>query len=171
MSKTIKWLDEYLEISICVALMSMMTLLIFVQVIMRYVFSSSLSWSEELARYLFIWLIYLGISYGCKIRKHIKIDAALGLFPMKTRKYVVILGDIIFFAFAIYIMVTGYELVLMQIKLTKVSPALRIPLQYVASAPMIGFGLAAFRQVQTIVFRIKEIKNSKKPRLGGDAPW
>jgi len=168
-NKTIKWLDEYLEISICVALMSIMTLLIFVQVIMRYVFSSSLSWSEELARYLFIWLIYLGISYGCKIRKHIKIDAALGLFPKNTRKYVVILGDIVFFAFAIYIMVTGYELVLMQIKLTKVSPALQVPLQYVAAAPMIGFGLAAFRQVQTIVFRVREINSIKnKPQLGDD---
>lgn len=54
MKKLIHWLDEYLEISLCVALMSVMTVVIFVQVVMRYVFHNSLTWSEEFARYCFI---------------------------------------------------------------------------------------------------------------------
>ena len=95
MKKILKWLDDNIELYICVFLMSFMTLLVFVQVVMRYVFNNSLSWSEELARYTFIWLIYIGISYGCKLRKHIKIDAALYLFPKKVRPYVVLLGDIL----------------------------------------------------------------------------
>lgn len=158
MKRIMHWLDEYLEISICVALMAVMTVLIFVQVIMRKVFSNSLTWSEELARYLFIWLIYLGISYGSKIMKHLKIDAGLSLFPSKMRPYIVILGDIIFLIFAIYIMITGWNLCLMQIRLGKTSPALKLPLQYVYAAPMVGFALAAFRQVQTIIYRSKELK-------------
>ena len=84
MKKILKWLDDNIELYICVFLMSFMTLLVFVQVVMRYVFNNSLSWSEELARYTFIWLIYIGISYGCKLRKHIKIDAAL-TFSLKRR--------------------------------------------------------------------------------------
>ena len=59
--KVMKWFDEYAEISVCVVLMSTMTVLLAVQVFMRYVMGASLSWSEEIARYLFIWLIYLGI--------------------------------------------------------------------------------------------------------------
>ena len=158
MKKIMLWLDNYLEISICIALISAMTLLIFVQVIMRKVFSNSLSWSEELARYLFIWLIYLGISYGSKIMKHLKIDAGLRLFPERMRPYIVILGDVLFFVFAIYIMITGWKLCLIQIKLGKTSPALKLPLQYVYAAPMVGFGLAAFRQLQTILYRSKQLK-------------
>lgn len=158
MKKIMHWLDNYLEISICIALMSAMTILIFVQVIMRKVFSNSLSWSEELARYLFIWLIYLGISYGSKIMKHLKIDAGLRLFPERMRPYIVILGDILFLLFAIYIMITGWKLCLIQIKLGKTSPALKLPLQYVYAAPMVGFGLAAFRQLQTILYRSKLLK-------------
>ena len=77
--KVLKWLDANLEKYLCVVLMSVMTLIIFIQVVARYVFQNSLSWSEELARYIFIWLVYLGISYGCQMRKHIKIDAALQL--------------------------------------------------------------------------------------------
>lgn len=165
MKKVLKWLDEYLEMSICIILMSAMTLLVFVQVIMRYVFQNSLSWSEELARYLFIWLIYIGISYGCKIMKHIKIDAGLKLFPKKMRPLIVVLGDLLVLGFAIYIVITGYELILMQVRLHKVSPALQLPLQYVNAAPVAGFALAAVRQIQTIIYRIKSIKE------GGAEEW
>ena len=160
--KVLKWLDDKFEISICVVLMSAMTILIFIQVVMRYVFSNSLSWSEELARYMFIWLIYLGVSYGAKIRKHIKIDAGLKLFPKKLRPNVVILGDILFFLFAMYIVYTGYKYVLMQATLGKVSPALSIPYKYIYAAPFVGFIMVSIRQVQTIMYRVEKIKNGEE---------
>jgi len=157
----LKWLDESLEKTICIILISAMTLLVFIQVIMRYIFQNSLSWSEELARYLFIWLIYIGISYGCKIMKHIKIDAGLKLFPVKARPYVVLLGDILVLGFAVYVVITGYQLVMLQVQMNKVSPALQLPLQYVNAAPMAGFALAAVRQVQAIVYRLNKLKKGE----------
>lgn len=158
MKKVLNWLDENLEKSICIVLMFTMTIIIFIQVIMRYVFQNSLAWSEELARYLFVWLIYIGISYGCKLMKHIKIDAGLKLFPKKIRPYVVIIGEILVLGFALYIVVTGFELVGMQIKLHKTSPALGLPLQYVNAAPMVGFALAAIRQMQAIIYLVQKVK-------------
>ena len=153
--KVLKWLDENIELYICVFLMSFMTLLIFVQVVMRYVFNNSLSWSEELARYVFIWLIYIGISYGCKLRKHIKIDAALYLFPKKVRPYVVVIGDILFIVFAVYITITGFTYSMEQIQYDMRSPALKIPYQYIYLSTVAGFGLATIRQIQKIIFRVK----------------
>lgn len=73
----LRFLDKYFEISISVFLLLFMTALIAIQVFMRYVMGEPLSWSEELARYVFIWLIYLMISYSAREMKHIKIDAAL----------------------------------------------------------------------------------------------
>lgn len=162
MKKVLKWLDDNFELYACVILMSVMTILVFVQVVMRYVFQNSLSWSEELARYIFIWLIFLGISYGCKLRKHIKIDAALLLFPKSIRKYVVILGDVLFVVFAIYLVKSGIAYTIAQAAFGKKSAALRIPFQYVYSATWVGFALAAFREIQTIIYRIKCIKNGEE---------
>ena len=54
---SIRKLIDNLEEYFVVATMALMTLLVFVQVIMRYVFISSLSWSEELARFIFLWVI------------------------------------------------------------------------------------------------------------------
>ena len=150
MKKVLHFLNNYLEEVLCVALMSTMTVIIFVQVIMRYVAHNSLSWSEELARYCFIWLIYIGVAYGCKLMKHIKIDAALQLFPKKVRPYIVILGEFFVLMFAAYIVVTGIELTYKQWVFGKVSPALGLPLQYINAAPVVGFGLVIVRQIQNI---------------------
>lgn len=162
MKKILKWLDENAELYLCVFLMSFMTLLIFVQVVMRYVFNNSLSWSEELARYVFIWLIYIGISYGCKLRKHIKIDAALYLFPKKVRPYVVLIGDILFIAFALYITYTGFKYSIAQIQYDMRSPALKIPFQYIYMSTVVGFGLATIREIQTIIYRVKCLRNGEE---------
>jgi TRAP-type C4-dicarboxylate transport system permease small subunit len=156
--KILKWLDNYFEITICITLMSFMTLLLFVQVIMRRVFSQSLYWSEELARYVFIWLIYFGISYGTKIIKHIRIEAFLGIFPQKIRPYIVILGDLLFLVFAVFIIFTSFDLIQKQLMLKQESPAIHMPMAVVYAAPFVGFTLTAIRQIQTILFRIKELR-------------
>ncbi|SFN88545.1 TRAP-type C4-dicarboxylate transport system, small permease component [Cohaesibacter marisflavi] len=151
----LRFLDKYFEISISVFLLLFMTALIAVQVFMRYVMGESLSWSEELARYVFIWLIYLMISYSAREMKHIKIDAALGLFPQSWQRWVVILGDLLFLAFALFIVKTTYELVLKQMMLDQRSTALAIPLWMIYAAPGVGFFLTAIRQVQTIIWRLR----------------
>lgn len=158
MRKVIKWLDEYLEVSLGVLLMSLMTIIIFVQVIARYVLRNSLSWSEELARYLFIWIIYLGISYGCKLMKHIKIDACMSLFPKKARKYIELTGILIFLLFAIYVAVTGFDLTMKQIPLNRKSPAMGLPMQYIYAAPAAGMALSAVRLIQAMVNQVKNIR-------------
>ncbi|MFV0314172.1 MAG: TRAP transporter small permease [Anaerotignum sp.] len=154
----LRWMDEKFELTVCTILMIAMTVLIFIQVVMRYVFGNSLVWSEEMARYLFIWLIYLGISYGARVMKHIKIEAALGLFPKKLRPLIVIVGDILFFVFAVIIVYLGYDVVLAQVKLGQNSPAMQIPMWFMYSAPMVGFALTAVRQIQVIIFRVKELR-------------
>ena len=154
--KILKALDDKFELAICIILMSLMTVIIFIQVIMRYVMENSLVWSEELARYLFIWLIYMGISYGAKIMKHIKIEAALGLFPKKMRPYVVLLGDVLFLSFSVFIAYTAFTVVQKQLALGQTSPAMQMPMWIIYAAPMVGFTLTSIRQIQTIVYRVKE---------------
>lgn len=155
--KLLKFLDDNLEMYICVALLSVMTSVLAVQVFMRYIMQASLSWSEELARYLFVWLVYLGISYGAKIMRHIKIEAALGLFPKTTQPYVVIFGDVLFLCFALFICNTSLGIVKKQLMIGQVSPAIGMPMWLLYSAPLVGFGLAAFRQVQTLIYRCKRL--------------
>ena len=158
--KIFRLLDEYLEMGIGVFLILTISVVLSIQVFMRYVMGSSLSWSEELARYLFIWLIYIGISYGAKVMRHIKIDAGLFLFPKKLRPYVVIIGDILFLIFSITVVIYSTKLIQRQLMIGQTSPAMSIPMAYVYAAPAVGFALTAFRQIQTLIFRFKGLKNN-----------
>jgi TRAP-type C4-dicarboxylate transport system permease small subunit len=140
--------------------MSSMSILLFIQVVMRRVFGNSLTWSEELARYIFIWLIYFGISYGAKAMKHIKIEAFLAVFPRKIRPFVKILGALLFLVFALFVIFTSFELVQKQIRLKQRSPAIHIPMWVIYSAPLCGFILTSIRQVQVIILDIRNLKKN-----------
>jgi TRAP-type C4-dicarboxylate transport system permease small subunit len=139
-----------------------MTLLIAVQVFLRYIMNASLSWSEELARYMFIWLIYLGISYGAMIMRHIRIEAALGVFPKKWRPYVVILGDVLFLVFSVYVCYVSCQTVMRQITIGQTSPGLGLQMWVVYAAPCVGFAFTAIRQIQTIVYRYQHLDDVEK---------
>ena len=84
--KVLKFLDENLEKMLCVIFLALMSIIIVLQVFFRYVLNNSLSWSEELARYLFIWMIYIGISYGVKLDKHICVDAVYTFMPKSIKR-------------------------------------------------------------------------------------
>ena len=78
---------DHLEEFFMIPLIFAMSIIIFIQVVMRYVFQSSLTWSEELARYMFVWLVYFSVSYTARREKHIRIDAAINLYPKKAVSY------------------------------------------------------------------------------------
>lgn len=158
MKKVLHWLDENLESTICMVLLSVFTVILFIQVVMRYVFNNSLSWSEELARYLFIWLVFIGISYGAKQMKHLKIDVFLNVFPKKFRPYVIIFADVVVLVFAVIVIYSAYTIVMQYMKMGSSSPALRIPTWFIQSSSIVGYGLTMIRQIQTIIYRIKELK-------------
>lgn len=158
MKKVLHWLDEDLESTICMILLSSFTVVLFLQVVMRKVFNNSLSWSEELARYLFIWMVFIGISYGAKQMKHLKIDVFLKIFPKKIRPYIIIFADVIVLVFAAIVFYSAYVIVMQYFKLGASSPALKIPTWFVQSASLVGYGLTFIRQIQAIIYRIKELK-------------
>lgn len=159
MKKIFTFLEQHTEEVISVILMALATSIIVIQVFMRYVMRNSLSWSEEVARYLFVWLTFISISFGIKERKHVKIEAALLLFPARKRPVITIIGDIFTLVWSVFVMVVGWNLLSLVVKSGQVSPALSVPMWCIYIAPCIGYTLSIFRSLQTILLRIKNYRN------------
>jgi C4-dicarboxylate transporter DctQ subunit len=70
------------------AILGVMAILSFVQVVLRYGFNSGFIWQLEAQNYLFSWLVMIGISYGVRVHAHIGVDAAVRLFSPKARRVV-----------------------------------------------------------------------------------
>ena len=80
------------EESILCLLLAGMTLLVFVEVIMRFGFNSGILWAEELTLYIAAWFVLFGASYGIKVGAHIGVDAFVKLLPGKPRRIVAIIA-------------------------------------------------------------------------------
>lgn len=148
---------DNLEEFIIIPLIFAMSFIIFIQVIARYVFHNSLTWSEELARYLFVWLVYFSVSFTARRQKHIRIDAAINLYPKAMRPIIEIVSEVIVLAFSVFIAVTGVT-VFQKIEWSgQMSPAIGLPMQFVYAAPMVGMALTAIRQLQCIIEKIGKL--------------
>ncbi len=69
------------EESIISLLLVSMTLLVFVEVVMRFGFGSGFLWAQELTLYLSAWFVLFGVSYGLKVGAHIGVDAFIKTLP------------------------------------------------------------------------------------------
>ena len=160
--KTIKWLDDHLEEYLLIALSVFTVVIIFGQVFMRYVLSSSLAWSEEIARYAFIWMIYIGVSYGVKKGRHLGVDAFSDLFQEKGKIILAIIANFCFLVFSAIVVYFGFDIVL---RITRESAALQLPMGWVYAAPVAGMILTMLRLLQRILHQIKAFR-----MLDGDKP-
>ena len=73
-------------------LLGLMTLVTFINVVLRYGFGDSLLWGLEVTLILFAWLVLFGISYGFKITAHLGVDAVLNLVAKGPRRMLVLLS-------------------------------------------------------------------------------
>ncbi|MFN7011982.1 MAG: TRAP transporter small permease [Allorhizobium sp.] len=147
----LKLVDEHFEEAIVVALMAMMSALIGVQIFMRYVMGASLSWSEELARYFFIWATYVGIAYAVRKDAHIRVTMASDLLPARGQVFLRILSHIIFGAFALFVMYQGWFMVEKTFRFGQKSASLGVPMGIIYLAPFTGFLLVVLRLIQAVV--------------------
>lgn len=88
-----------------------MTLVTFVQVVLRYVFNSGFVWALELTVYLFAWLVLFGASYGIKRSAHLGVDAFVKIFPEKTQRGFALLAVLAALVYAVIMLVGSWDYV------------------------------------------------------------
>ena len=139
-----------LEAAVLITLVVAMTVVVFLQVFYRYLLTQPLYWSEELARYLFVWLSILGATLGLQKSGHFGLDIFYRRLPEKSRRYAryaihVLMGVVIF-----VILFQGVMLV--QKTADQVSPAMEIPMSWAYACLPVGAALMAIHLL-TIFFK------------------
>lgn len=132
-------INNFLE-KILVTILSAMVINVLWQVFSRYFTNNPSSFTDELSRYLMIWLGILGAAYVAESSEHVSIDFFAKKFSLKTQKNIsrIISTTVISFAF-LAMVVGGSRLVYITAKLQQYSPSLKIPLSLVyAVIPLSG---------------------------------
>lgn len=92
-----------------VGIVAVMTVIIIFQVFLRYLFLFSLSWSEEVARYLMIWASFLGASLAVKYGMHIGVEYLVNRFSPGTKRAVAIMAKASILLFLVFFTIGGFE--------------------------------------------------------------
>lgn len=146
--KVMKVIDKAEDISL-VVLFALMVFFIFLQIIMRFVVGHSLVWSEELGKFIFVWISWLGISIGERKNEHIKITMVTDKLPPKWQKVCEIVAYLILLAI---LAVTIYYAVVLVVFQQKVHYAgIKISTSWGYLSLVLGCGFMALRVIAVIV--------------------
>ncbi len=153
-----KFLDalEKVEKAILAITVAIMIIIITYQVIMRYVFANANSWSEELARYLFIYDVMIGAAMAIRRNSHLQIDILINLMKPKARillSIVATLAGMVFIGFLF-----TYSITLVQTGARTMSAGLGIPMSIPYACMPIGLVLMFLTSIEFIFKNIEELR-------------
>lgn len=143
-----KRLVEHFEEYILIGSLMFSVGLVFVQVVMRYFFRNSIFWSEELARYIFLWQIWLGASYAAKEGRHLRIEIFKDFLGAKGKVLFECMATAIWFGFCVFLAWQSTELTKMLFARNQLSPAMRVPIAYAYASVPVGCTLMALRLLE-----------------------
>ena len=159
--------DHNIEAWALLVFYTMLVITMAVEVLRREVFAYSSIWGEEIVRYSFIYLAWIGASAAVRERAHIRIDVLFNFCPAKVKAALYILGDLVMLSVAVIALVWSMDSVMTAIKFGSVTHGLRVPFALFLFAVPLGFSLMAYRLVQSIKFDLECWKEGREPFEGG----
>ena len=149
----LKRLDSLLgwaEETLIALLIASASVILFCNVVARYVFNTGVVWAEELVRYEIIWLVFIGGSVAARKGIHIGVDVMLHILPPRVAQVVRVVVAAICVIFCVALAWYGFDLVAQTRMFGQKTPAMQMPFWMVQLAIPVGATLMALRFAQTL---------------------
>ena len=160
--KLLRFLNDHFEEYLLVVLMVVEVVVVFAQVVTRYVFHSPLAWSEELARYMFIWLVWIGAAYATKLRKNIIIDVVASKFKGATKLISEIINFVLFVALMLFMLWTTSTVMMQVYESNSIGTGTHLPMWIVWLSLPLSMALNLLRYTQNFVYDMKHWNDRKE---------
>lgn len=164
MKQTIHILDEILKHALIVIMVALVTSVSW-QVISRYIFSSPSSWTEEVARFLLIWIAVLGAAYAFRTSAHLGLDIIPKKLTGKPANVLKLFTLLVVMAFSVAVLIVGGgSLVALTWELKQYSAVLGLPIAFVYSViPITGTIICIYAIASALGDDIGNTEDSVQP--------
>ncbi|MFV0245028.1 MAG: TRAP transporter small permease [Qingshengfaniella sp.] len=102
--------ERYFEPTIIVTSLGVVIVLLFADVVARFAFQTSVPWAGEVARFAFVYMIYFGISYAIRERRHLRVTLVVDAIPTALRRWVLAFSELVFLAYSMAVCVLGIQI-------------------------------------------------------------
>lgn len=152
----LKTLDRNAERWALLVFYTMLVATMAIEVIRRELFAYSSIWGEEIVRYAFIYLAWIGAASAVKERAHIRIDVIFAYVGPRAKAALYAFGDLVMLVIALLAVYWSFETVAVSWKFGSVSHGLRVSMVWFLMAVPIGFSLMIFRLLQSLVRDVRD---------------
>ena len=149
-----KGMDTTINI-VVIALSASLVCVVFLQVFSRYALNYPITWSEELARYLFVWIVFTSSVVVFREDRHMGVDFLVKAFPDKVRHNVQIIAKLLIFVFIVSMLAVSPRIITIAFK--QRSPTLNLPIGVVYLAFPVSLFLMFLETIFRILLREKKI--------------
>lgn len=161
-----KLIDENLERWALLVFYTLLVVTMATEVLRREVLSYSSIWGEEIVRYSFIYLVWIGAASAVKDRVHIRIDVLYHYVSPRMKALLYMLGDFVMLVVAGFAVYWSFETVSVSWKFGSVSHGLRISLVWFLMAVPLGFSLMIFRLLQSLIRDFNDLRAGRSVNEG-----
>lgn len=154
----LKRLDENAERWLLLVFYALVVITILMEVVRRFVLSYSSIWGEEIARYAFIYLVWIGAAAAIKQRAHLRIDVVMHALPNRGKAAVYLFSDLCTLGLVLLTLYWSLDSIATSLKFGSVTHGLRISLAWFLAAIPFGFSLMIIRLAQSIWRDIGDLK-------------
>lgn len=161
MKRSLKFLNNNIEVILAATALIIFASLTILQVVLRKVFNNPLSWSEELARYLFIWFVFLSGSYAVKFQKHVKLSFFIDRLKKPFNMYFQLVALILWLLFLFFLNVYSIKVVSFIYSTGQTSSANNIPMYLIYLSLTVGSILMTIRVIHHIYIKVNKIREFK----------
>jgi len=154
----IKGIDRDAERWLLLAFYGMIVATIGMEVLRRFLLSYSSIWGEEIARYAFIYLVWIGAASAVRDRAHIRINILIQWLPPRGKALIYFIGDLATLVFAVIALYWSMHPVMTSLEFESVSHGLRISMAFFLISVPFGFALVALRVIQCMCRDFSDLK-------------
>lgn len=159
--------DQNIEAWALLVFYTLLVVTMAIEVLRRELFAYSSVWGEEIVRYSFIYLAWIGASAAVRDRAHIRIDVIFNFISDRLKALLYMFGDLVMLGVAVVALIWSLDSLWVSMKFGSVTHGLRVPLWLFLFAVPLGFSLMLYRLVQSIRFDIAAFRKGEAPFEGG----
>ena len=149
-------IEKYFEPVVIVSALAAVVVLVFANVIARFAFSTSIPWAGELARLSFVYMIYFGVAYAIRGRRHMRVTVLVDLARPQLRRILLITAELVFLVYSATVCWLGVVITQQAVERSKILSATQWPTAVLYAAIILSGGLSVLRLVQEIRRMLRE---------------